>query len=222
MPSSLWSWFGLLCSKASESADLLISCCKACILQIPFSGRRELIEKWLKEDKLECTEELGDIVRPLETKRLGTWWFFEISLMWCDVRNLIGIRGILRKYLDCLRSCGGLMACYGPIESQSLRQVQPNPETLPAPATLPLLFTNEPEVCSLHLPACSDSPEGDPMFRWAGPDRSDCGICWETRWLSCQLSDIPGGAWAEFMSTEVKRVGYQADYTQLLQNMVSS
>ncbi|CAL1171635.1 unnamed protein product [Cladocopium goreaui] len=31
-------------------------------------GRRELIEKWLKEDKLECTEELGDIVRPLETK----------------------------------------------------------------------------------------------------------------------------------------------------------
>lgn len=57
------------------------------------------------------------------------------------------------------------MACYGPIESQSLRQVQPNPETLPAPATLPLLFTNEPEVCSLHLPACSDSPEGDPMFR---------------------------------------------------------
>lgn len=81
------------------------------------------------------------------------------------MRNLIGIRGILRKYLDCLRSCGGLMACYGPIESQSLRQVQPNPETLPAPATLPLLFTNEPEVCSLHLPACSDSPEGDPMFR---------------------------------------------------------
>lgn len=33
-----------------------------------WKGRRELIEKWLKEDKLECTEELGDIVRPLETK----------------------------------------------------------------------------------------------------------------------------------------------------------
>merc|ERR1719284_1672299 len=30
--------------------------------------RKELVEKWLKEDKLECTEELGDIVRPLETK----------------------------------------------------------------------------------------------------------------------------------------------------------
>eukprot|EP00933_Yihiella_yeosuensis_P029624 TRINITY_DN23254_c0_g2_i2.p1 TRINITY_DN23254_c0_g2~~TRINITY_DN23254_c0_g2_i2.p1 ORF type:complete len:1724 (+),score=416.69 TRINITY_DN23254_c0_g2_i2:72-5243(+) len=31
-------------------------------------GRKELIEKWLKEDKLECTEELGDIVRPLESR----------------------------------------------------------------------------------------------------------------------------------------------------------
>jgi len=31
-------------------------------------GKRELIEKWLKEDKLECTEELGDIVKPLESR----------------------------------------------------------------------------------------------------------------------------------------------------------
>jgi len=31
-------------------------------------GRRELVEKWLKEDKLECSEELGDIVRPMEPK----------------------------------------------------------------------------------------------------------------------------------------------------------
>jgi len=30
--------------------------------------RRELVEKWLKEDKLECSEELGDVVKPLETK----------------------------------------------------------------------------------------------------------------------------------------------------------
>eukprot|EP00746_Dinoflagellata_sp_MGD_P128868 gnl/MRDRNA2_/MRDRNA2_63153_c0_seq1.p1 gnl/MRDRNA2_/MRDRNA2_63153_c0~~gnl/MRDRNA2_/MRDRNA2_63153_c0_seq1.p1 ORF type:complete len:1693 (+),score=391.73 gnl/MRDRNA2_/MRDRNA2_63153_c0_seq1:1-5079(+) len=31
-------------------------------------GRREFIEKWLKEDKLECSEELGDVVKPLEAK----------------------------------------------------------------------------------------------------------------------------------------------------------
>jgi len=30
--------------------------------------RSELIEEWLKKDKLECTEELGDIVRPLNSK----------------------------------------------------------------------------------------------------------------------------------------------------------
>jgi len=30
--------------------------------------RRDFIEKWLKEDKLECTEELGDLVKPLDTR----------------------------------------------------------------------------------------------------------------------------------------------------------
>jgi len=30
--------------------------------------RRELVEKWLKEDKLECSEELGDIVKPMEAR----------------------------------------------------------------------------------------------------------------------------------------------------------
>lgn len=27
------------------------------------SGRKQLLEKWLKEDKLECSEELGDLVK---------------------------------------------------------------------------------------------------------------------------------------------------------------
>jgi clathrin heavy chain len=27
-------------------------------------GRKNLLEKWLKEDKLECSEELGDSIRP--------------------------------------------------------------------------------------------------------------------------------------------------------------
>jgi clathrin heavy chain len=31
-------------------------------------GRKELVEKWLKEQKLECTEELGDIVKPMDSK----------------------------------------------------------------------------------------------------------------------------------------------------------
>lgn len=28
-----------------------------------FAGRKQLLEKWLKEDKLECSEELGDLVK---------------------------------------------------------------------------------------------------------------------------------------------------------------
>jgi len=27
-------------------------------------GRKQLMEKWLKEEKLECSEELGDLVKP--------------------------------------------------------------------------------------------------------------------------------------------------------------
>merc|ERR1719422_3073976 len=30
--------------------------------------RRELVEKWLKEDRLECSEELGDVVKALDVK----------------------------------------------------------------------------------------------------------------------------------------------------------
>lgn len=30
------------------------------------SGKIQLLEKWLKEDKLECSEELGDLVRPMQ------------------------------------------------------------------------------------------------------------------------------------------------------------
>lgn len=38
-----------------ESLEL----CKPVLLQ----GRKQLLEKWLKEDKLECSEELGDLVK---------------------------------------------------------------------------------------------------------------------------------------------------------------
>ena len=36
-------------------------------------GRREFIEKWLKEDKLECTEELGDTATQFTTLSWCTW-----------------------------------------------------------------------------------------------------------------------------------------------------
>lgn len=56
--STLLEYGGRL--SALESVELLLPAVQ--------QQRRELVEKWLKEDKLECTEELGDIVRPLEVK----------------------------------------------------------------------------------------------------------------------------------------------------------
>ena len=30
-------------------------------------GRKQLMEKWLKDEKLECSEELGDLVKPTDS-----------------------------------------------------------------------------------------------------------------------------------------------------------
>ena len=30
-------------------------------------NRKQLMEKWLKEEKLECSEELGDLVKPIDS-----------------------------------------------------------------------------------------------------------------------------------------------------------
>mmetsp|Transcript_131666 Transcript_131666/g.366972 ORF Transcript_131666/g.366972 Transcript_131666/m.366972 type:complete len:745 (-) Transcript_131666:8-2242(-) len=61
--STLLQYFSVLLEhgklNALESVEL--------IRPVVQQERRELIEKWLKQDKLECTEELGDIVQPLET-----------------------------------------------------------------------------------------------------------------------------------------------------------
>lgn len=50
-------------------------------------GRKEFITKWLDEDKLECTEALGDVVKPLDVQlalryvMLPTSMFFFESLV---------------------------------------------------------------------------------------------------------------------------------------------
>jgi clathrin heavy chain len=61
-PSPLLQYFGTLLEKGKlnpvESMELVRP-----VLQ---QGRKELLEGWLKEDKLECTEELGDLVKRLD------------------------------------------------------------------------------------------------------------------------------------------------------------
>ena len=58
--SVILQYFGILLDKGSLNASESIELVKPVLAQ----GRKHLLEKWLTEDKLECTEELGDVVRP--------------------------------------------------------------------------------------------------------------------------------------------------------------
>lgn len=52
-------YFGILLEKGELNRFESIELAKPVLLQ----NRKQLLEKWLKEDKLECSEELGDIVK---------------------------------------------------------------------------------------------------------------------------------------------------------------
>ena len=58
--SVLLQYFGLLLDKGSLNVYESVELVKPVLAQ----NRKHLLEKWLKENKLECSEELGDIVRP--------------------------------------------------------------------------------------------------------------------------------------------------------------
>jgi hypothetical protein len=49
----------LLCSQGQLNKYESLELCRPVLQQ----GRKQLLEKWLKEDKLECSEELGDLVK---------------------------------------------------------------------------------------------------------------------------------------------------------------
>jgi clathrin heavy chain len=63
-PSPILAYFSTLLEHGKLNALESVELCRPVIQQ----QRSELIEEWLKKDKLECTEELGDIVRPLNSK----------------------------------------------------------------------------------------------------------------------------------------------------------
>ncbi|KAK3591520.1 hypothetical protein CHS0354_031628 [Potamilus streckersoni] len=60
--SPLLQYFGILLDKGQLNKYESIELCRPVLQQ----GRKQLLEKWLKEDKLECSEELGDIVKPTD------------------------------------------------------------------------------------------------------------------------------------------------------------
>jgi clathrin heavy chain len=63
-PSPILAYFSTLLEYGKLNALESVELCRPVVQQ----QRSELIEEWLKKDKLECTEELGDIVRPLNSK----------------------------------------------------------------------------------------------------------------------------------------------------------
>nr|XP_039318335.1 clathrin heavy chain 2 isoform X7 [Saimiri boliviensis boliviensis] len=57
--SPLLQYFGILLDQGQLNKLESLELCHLVLQQ----GRKQLLEKWLKEDKLECSEELGDLVR---------------------------------------------------------------------------------------------------------------------------------------------------------------
>ncbi|KAF5272050.1 hypothetical protein FQR65_LT05031 [Abscondita terminalis] len=60
--SPLLQYFGILLDQGQLNRYESLELCKPVLLQ----GRKQLLEKWLKEDKLECSEELGDLVKQVD------------------------------------------------------------------------------------------------------------------------------------------------------------
>jgi clathrin heavy chain len=58
--SVILQYFGMLLDKGSLNRYETLELVRPVLAQ----NRKHLLEKWLKEEKLECTEELGDIIRP--------------------------------------------------------------------------------------------------------------------------------------------------------------
>ena len=57
--SPLLQYFGILLESSQLNKYEALELCRPVVLQ----GKIKLIEKWLKEEKLECSEELGEIVK---------------------------------------------------------------------------------------------------------------------------------------------------------------
>ena len=59
----LLQYFGILLDKGQLNKFEALELCRPVLQQ----NRKPLLEKWLKENKLECSEELGDLVKQMDT-----------------------------------------------------------------------------------------------------------------------------------------------------------
>jgi clathrin heavy chain len=61
-PSPILTYFGCLLEKGKLNKLETVELAKPVLQQ----GKKELLQKWLQEDKLDCSEELGDIIKPMD------------------------------------------------------------------------------------------------------------------------------------------------------------
>ncbi|CAF4207659.1 unnamed protein product [Rotaria sp. Silwood2] len=62
-PSPLLQYFSILLESSKLTREESIELCRPVVMQ----GKKQLLEKWLKEDKLDCSEQLGDLVKSLDS-----------------------------------------------------------------------------------------------------------------------------------------------------------
>ena len=60
--SPLLQYFGILLETSQLNKYEALELCRPVLAQ----GKKQLIEKWLKEDKLACSEELGELVKQVD------------------------------------------------------------------------------------------------------------------------------------------------------------
>jgi len=63
-PTPILTYFGMLLEKGKLNAMESLELAKPVIQQ----GKQQLLQKWISEDKLECTEELGDAVKMVDAQ----------------------------------------------------------------------------------------------------------------------------------------------------------
>jgi clathrin heavy chain len=63
-PSPILTYFGMLLEKGKLNSQESIELAKPVIQQ----GKQQLLQKWIGEDKLECTEELGDAIKMVDAQ----------------------------------------------------------------------------------------------------------------------------------------------------------
>jgi len=92
--SPLLQYFGILLDQGQLNKFESLELCRPVLQQ----GRKQLLEKWLKEDKLECSEELGDLVKQADpTLALSVYLRANVPNKVIQVRYLLMALFILYK-----------------------------------------------------------------------------------------------------------------------------